>query len=1042
MQFHGRRRAWEVLAVLAAVVAVFAWCAVCRAQPSHVPGSFLADAELNDVFFLDPDRGWAVGDRGAIWHTEDGGRHWRLQSTPIACRLQAVWFVDDRRGWIVGGWTHPYTHRTTGVVLRTSDGGQRWEALPRLSLPKLRDVRFFDLRNGWAVGESSALYPVGVYRTDDGGLSWSSVPAAEGSSWLGGDFTDAQSGVVVGRQPAAARIQQHGAVAAEVPNWGTRTARCVCLNTAASSSANLPVVLGATGWLVGDGGLVLKTKDGGRNWSAPAVRLPGGMADYFDFQGVAVFGERVWIVGDPGTRVLHSADGGRNWQVFDTGQPLPLRAVKFLDAHRGWAVGAMGTILATRNGGQSWLVQRRGGERAAWLGLMSQEENLPLELVVHLSGNEGFLGVVEVLNAAAPADDATQAAPREDRLREAVSILGGSHANLAWRFPLPVAGRHSPLAATTAHWDRIHGGAARARLHEYLVRRIRQWRPEVILTEPVDPRGTDPLAQLINQTVLSAVEAAADPLAETDQALVTGLTPWKVKKVFSSEGPEQSGLWNLTTAQLAPRLGTSLADQATLGRQLLDSRHRWPARTLGFRLLQNQVSGESGRQDFFSGIPMQPGSATRRELHSPPPTGMREISRLIQQRRNVEQLLRHAATSPHHGAAWLGQVENLIRDLDAAAGAQVLFELAQSLQRTGQLDLAADVYDHLLRRFPDNPLCEPAVIWLIEFSSSREARWAFRRTELIAEAASPAAAGGVVLPSGVVPAGYEVEIVPGPAEVTTLQGRGRARDPAVYVQWIRDRFPSLFVDPVVRFPLLAAQRDSRSPNENDGYLNSLVASRAKDAWWACARSELWIESPTRVAPKPVAVCGRAEQPPHLDGRLDDPAWQDSVPIPLVSDQADDADWPAAVLLAHDDRYLYLAASCRKVPTVAYPSGSEPRPRDPDLSQRDRIEVLIDVDRDYATFYHLVIDHRGWVRELCMGSAAWNPKWYVAAAEDDVSWTVEAAIPWSELVEHPPAGQQVWAIGLQRIAPGGGFQSWNSPASSHIRPEGFGLLQFP
>jgi photosystem II stability/assembly factor-like uncharacterized protein len=136
MLFQGRSGAVEVLLLLATMADVHVSCRVCLAEPSHVPAALLADAELNDVFFLDPDRGWAVGDRGAIWHTDDGGRHWRLQDAPVPCRLEAVWFVDDRRGWIVGGWTHPYTHRTTGVVLRTSDGGQRWEALPRLSLPK------------------------------------------------------------------------------------------------------------------------------------------------------------------------------------------------------------------------------------------------------------------------------------------------------------------------------------------------------------------------------------------------------------------------------------------------------------------------------------------------------------------------------------------------------------------------------------------------------------------------------------------------------------------------------------------------------------------------------------------------------------------------------------------------------------------------------------------------------------------------------------------------------------------------------------------
>jgi photosystem II stability/assembly factor-like uncharacterized protein len=1054
MLIQGRNRAFEVLVVLASMAAMFGSPAVSLAQPFHAPDAMLADAELNDVFFLDPDRGWVVGDRGVIWVTDDGGRHWRLQGSPVPCRLESVWFVDDRRGWIVGGWTHPYTHRTTGVVLRTSDGGQRWEALPRLSLPALKGVKFFDLRNGWALGNASALYPAGVFRTEDGGLSWSSVAAAGNAGWLSGDFPDAQGGVVAGRQPTAAQVRQRGAVIADSPPPGLRAARCVRLGTPSAGPPASPVAAGAaSGWLVGDGGLVLRTGDGGRSWAPPAARLPGGMAEYFDFHSVAVSGERCWIAGTPGTRVLHSADGGRNWQVFDTGQPLPLRALTFLDEHRGWAVGAMGTILATRDGGRTWQTQRRGGERAAWLCLASQADSVPLELVVSLSGNEGFLGAVEVLNSTPGAGDGSQAAHAEDRLREAVSILGGSQANLAWGFPLPLAGRNTPLAEIGAGWDRLHGSPAHAKFHEYLVRKIRQWRPEVIVTEPISPRGENELAQLINQTVLAAVEAAADPLAEPDQSLVTGLKPWPVKKVFSFEGPEQPGTQNLTTAQLAPRMGQSLADQATLGRQLLDVHHQWPARTLGFRLLQSRLPAELSRQDFFSGIPMQPGSPARRQLHAPPPKDMRTISRLIQQRRNIEQLLRYTSTSSQREATWLGQVEDLIRDLDAQSGAQVLFELAQSLQRSGQLNLAADVYDFLLRRFPADPLCEAAAIWLVQFSASSEARWAFERPGMVASAAVPPAAGpAVALPSGVVPAGYPAENPTAPPaglpegaelalSVVESGARDRTRQSVAYAQWIRDRFPPLFVDPAVRFPLLAAQRTTRAAGESDGYLNSLVASRAPDAWWACAKSELWFESPTRVAPKPVAICARTSQPPRLDGRLDDPAWAAGIPLSLVSDQGDDARWPAAVLLACDDEFLYVAASCRKVPSAAYPASSGPRPRDPDLSQRDRIEVLIDVDRDYATYYRLVIDHRGWVRDECLGSDAWNPQWYVAAAEDDGSWTVECAIAWRELVETPPDRQQYWAIGLQRIAPGGGFQSWNQPATPTVRPEGFGLLKF-
>ena len=40
------------------------------AEPPASPAEMLEDAELTDVHFADPDRGWAVGDRGVIWRTE------------------------------------------------------------------------------------------------------------------------------------------------------------------------------------------------------------------------------------------------------------------------------------------------------------------------------------------------------------------------------------------------------------------------------------------------------------------------------------------------------------------------------------------------------------------------------------------------------------------------------------------------------------------------------------------------------------------------------------------------------------------------------------------------------------------------------------------------------------------------------------------------------------------------------------------------------------------------------------------------------------
>jgi hypothetical protein len=216
---------------------------------------------------------------------------------------------------------------------------------------------------------------------------------------------------------------------------------------------------------------------------------------------------------------------------------------------------------------------------------------------------------------------------------------------------------------------------------------------------------------------------------------------------------------------------------------------------------------------------------------------------------------------------------------------------------------------------------------------------------------------------------------------------------------------------------------------------------------------------------------RAKAKPHLDGRLDDALWQQAKPASLQSVQHDDGDWPAEILLAYDAEFLYIAVRCRVSPgaggaaeengdahvkadspmfadpktgTVPDPkTGAAPtrRPRDGDLSAHDRVEVFLDIDRDYCTYYRLAIDDRGWTNDSCWGDASWNPQWFVAVRHEKGQWTAEAAIPLDELIGRPPQPHDIWAVGVQRVSPGVGFQSWSTPAAVTVLPEGFGYLLF-
>ena len=147
----------------------------------------------------------------------------------------------------------------------------------------------------------------------------------------------------------------------------------------------------------------MSTSDGGRSWQSTPAELPNDAAEHFDFRALAVHGQQVWIAGTPGTRVFRSQDGGQSWQVFDTGHFAPIRALAFVDAQNGWAVGDLGCILTTQDGGSTWRVQREGGRRAAMLAVFASATDVPLELVAQVGAAEGYIAAVNIMHGEAEA---------------------------------------------------------------------------------------------------------------------------------------------------------------------------------------------------------------------------------------------------------------------------------------------------------------------------------------------------------------------------------------------------------------------------------------------------------------------------------------------------------------------------------------------------------------------------------------------------------------------------------------------------------------
>ena len=243
-----------------------------------------------------------------------------------------------------------------------------------------------------------------------------------------------------------------------------------------------------------------------------------------------------------------------------------------------------------------------------------------------------------------------------------------------------------------------------------------------------------------------------------------------------------------------------------------------------------------------------------------------------------------------------------------------------------------------------------------------------------------------------------------------------------------------------------------------------------DPWRDCVMLESWLmnRAASPVAPKPVALCRKIGSRPVLDGKLDEELWQLTTPLSLstvagdlatgfgckeaierqhrekANSNAKELDQSLAegtrAMFAYDDEFLYIGVVCRH-PTGLKKDKVTIRKHDMDLRAFDRVSVLIDLDRDYQTYYQLQIDQRGAVADDCWGDSTWNPKWFVAVEPNETGWTAELAIPLKELTGDAITSGKLWAINVVRTVPGKGVQAWSGPAGATPRPEGMGIMTF-
>jgi hypothetical protein len=156
---------------------------------------------------------------------------------------------------------------------------------------------------------------------------------------------------------------------------------------------------------VGDWGAISVTRDGGATWEDRSLGVinvnteetAGGRTTQTITDDIIFYDvdfpdrEHGYIAGEFGT-VLATRDGGITWETRDVGTEKTLFGIGFETPDRGWVVGIDGLIIRTTDGGKTWQVQhgRSSTEDIEDLGFLATLEN-PSLYDVQVVGRQGVV---------------------------------------------------------------------------------------------------------------------------------------------------------------------------------------------------------------------------------------------------------------------------------------------------------------------------------------------------------------------------------------------------------------------------------------------------------------------------------------------------------------------------------------------------------------------------------------------------------------------------------------------------------------------------
>lgn len=318
------------------------------------------------VYFFNKNDGVVAGDSGFLRYTRNGGTLW--EQPPIKSRANAPLQIRDDffRGMRAGNILFLMGLQ---YLLYSKDQGRNWREAggPKnatdLGITWGREFFYADMffaneDEGWllcVVSKSPGKFISYVLHTDNRGENWvtyGSLPTDK-KMWKM-YFVNKEVGWVVGNGGTILKTDdsgRHWDQWKREPRWrpekvGARARRILpnLLNLAFNDEKE--------GVIVGTKGTILRTTDGDTWYQVDPPRLPSGGENRNDFVKVEFVEDRHdesywWIVGHSG-EILCTADGGRSWVRQGRAAPYDLFSIHMLNLDSGWAGGDRKTLLSYR----------------------------------------------------------------------------------------------------------------------------------------------------------------------------------------------------------------------------------------------------------------------------------------------------------------------------------------------------------------------------------------------------------------------------------------------------------------------------------------------------------------------------------------------------------------------------------------------------------------------------------------------------------------------------------------------------------------------